>query len=88
MKVAKLQGVAPVAWIGRLAWVVVSLYGSWIIGRQLLKTFRRREQLQAFGAAQAPLTWLRIELVGLWVVASVAWTLLLALAPVPFPPVS
>lgn len=88
MKVAKLQGVAAVPWMERLAWVMVSLYGSWIIGSQLLKTFRRREQLLAFGGTQVSLTWLRLELASLWLVASLAWTLLLAAVPTPFPPMS
>ncbi|HEY8530754.1 MAG TPA: hypothetical protein VIL08_00760 [Limnochorda sp.] len=75
-------------WIARLVWLAVSLYGSWVIGRQLFKTFRRRAQLLAFGDAQVSLIRLRLELVGLWLVATLAWALLLAAAPLPFPPVS
>lgn len=75
-------------WMGRLVWLSVSFYGSWVIGRQLLKTFRRRAQLQAFGDAQASLIRLGLELAGLWLVATLAWALLLAAAPMPFPPLS
>ncbi|BAS26076.1 hypothetical protein [Limnochorda pilosa] len=68
-------------WIGCLVWAGVSLYGSYLIGRELLAVLRRRELLDAFGERRSALTWLRIELGGVWLASSAAWTLLLALTP-------
>jgi len=69
-------------WLCRLVWIGVSLYGSLVIGRQLLAVLRRREQLEAFRSRPMSLTWLRVQLAGIWAVTSAAWTVLLAFTPV------
>lgn len=74
------------SWISRLAWLAVSLYGSWLIGRHLLQVFHRRLQRQAFTGGRFSLTRLRLGLAGLWVLASAAWTFLLWVIPLPVPP--